>query len=272
MTRIHRFSSGPSLRFGSGNAHSPHGVLLPRISPSQTDFDNLSRLKTETVGDTCSWSSVVVNKPWGYEYLWYENANAALWMLYLEQDKATSLHAHIRKRTALIVVEGCVVCSTLENRYALTCGQGIILEPSVFHSTKAVSPKGSFVLEVETPPLKHDLVRLRDSFGRAGTGYEGQSQYSENLADYAYAPLLQEPSRAQVFRALGFALHSIGHRHDLENLLLTDPSLLIFLGQIQGDSGIIADTAEAFRSLHRDCSIFPQEFPPIEVLAVQRGT
>ena len=45
---------------------------------------------------------------------------------------------------------------------------------SRFHSTKAISKQGVFLLEVETPEDKHDLLRLEDSYGRENLSYEGK--------------------------------------------------------------------------------------------------
>ena len=44
-----------------------------------------------------------------------------------------------------------------------------------FHSSKALSDHGAYILEIETPEDKHDLVRLEDSYGREKTGYEGKA-------------------------------------------------------------------------------------------------
>ena len=47
-----------------------------------------------------------------------------------------------------------------------------MIRRGLFHSTKAVSDGGIFMLEIETPNDKNDLVRLSDEYGRADSGYE----------------------------------------------------------------------------------------------------
>ena len=47
-----------------------------------------------------------------------------------------------------------------------------MLRRGLFHSTKAISETGIFMLEVETPNDKNDLVRLEDEYGREDLGYE----------------------------------------------------------------------------------------------------
>jgi len=164
--------------------------VIRKIHPTSADFDNLSRLKTDP-GEAVSaqdFSAVVVKKPWGYEYLWFQNASVAIWVLHLLPGQATSLHCHIRKRTSLIVADGQVVCSTIGSRYRLGVADAVVLEPCVFHTTQAISDEGACVMEIETPPMKGDLVRMKDSFGRAGQGYEDKSQYETNLGEFEYQP------------------------------------------------------------------------------------
>jgi len=44
-----------------------------------------------------------------------------------------------------------------------------------------------YLLEVETPPNKTDLVRLQDRYGRESSGYEGVTEMqAENLQDFDY--------------------------------------------------------------------------------------
>ena len=39
-------------------------------------------------------SEVIVKKPWGYEYLCYENEDVAVWFLHIEYNQKTSMHCH----------------------------------------------------------------------------------------------------------------------------------------------------------------------------------
>ena len=36
-----------------------------------------------------AYQDVVVNKPWGYEYLIFETTEVALWLLHIEEGKGT---------------------------------------------------------------------------------------------------------------------------------------------------------------------------------------
>ena len=45
-------------------------------------------------------------KPWGYEYLAYENQKVALWLLYIKPNHQTSMHCHPLKTTGLTLLDG----------------------------------------------------------------------------------------------------------------------------------------------------------------------
>lgn len=126
--------------------------------PKKTDFDGY-----------------IINKPWGSEFLIYQDKHIGIWFLHIKKNQSTSFHAHPLKKSALVVLSGEVVFSTLNEWYDLGPLDAINIDSGVFHTTRATSLYGSYVLEVETPPIKHDLIRLKDEYGRAGTMYEDTS-------------------------------------------------------------------------------------------------
>jgi len=122
-----------------------------------------------------SHTNNIVKKPWGYEYLAYENNQVALWVLHIENEQKTSMHCHPNKTTGLAVLDGNVEVSFLSNSSRLTSLNKIMIRKGLFHSTMAISEDGATVLEIETPVDKHDLVRLRDDYGREGKPYENST-------------------------------------------------------------------------------------------------
>ena len=115
------------------------------------------------------WRGVCVKKPWGYEQeVWHEGA-LSIWKLTLVPGAETSMHAHPRKKTVLMVQSGECVIETLCGRHELRAGDMAHIEPGAFHRTRTAH--GVVLLEVESPPIKSDLVRLEDRYGR-GQGYE----------------------------------------------------------------------------------------------------
>jgi hypothetical protein len=77
--------------------------------------------------------------------------------------------------------------NTFSSRHYLDGGDAVVVGKGVFHSTKVLSENGLFLLEIETPPCKTDLVRLSDNYGRELSGYEGVSEMvTANLESFGY--------------------------------------------------------------------------------------
>jgi acetoin:2,6-dichlorophenolindophenol oxidoreductase subunit alpha len=139
----------------------------------------------------------VVKKPWGYEYLVYQNESVALWCLHIDQGQATSLHCHPNKKTGLILLSGEATLSFLNDSIHLKTLGRLILRPGLFHSTKAISPDGITLLELETPVDKGDLVRFEDTYGREKKPYEGKDQMQPLPKDFICfrEPKIGKPSK-----------------------------------------------------------------------------
>ena len=124
------------------------------------------------------YKDVIVKKPWGYEYLAYENEYVGLWFLKINENQKTSFHCHPHKTSGLLVLRGEAKVSFFDNEYIVKAGQKIMVRKGLFHSTKSVSEKGTLIFEIETPKEKSDLVRLNDIYGRTAKPYEGKSEES----------------------------------------------------------------------------------------------
>jgi quercetin dioxygenase-like cupin family protein len=118
----------------------------------------------------------VVIKPWGYEFLVFTNESVAVWLLYIKKGHSTSMHCHPNKTTSLTIINGNALCNTFKYRNFINGGDALSIDAGVFHSTKALSIDGIFVVEVESPPKKLDLLRLEDTYGREYCGYESHTQ------------------------------------------------------------------------------------------------
>ena len=118
------------------------------------------------------YEKTIVKKPWGYEYLVYQNDKVALWFLYIGYNQQTSMHCHPNKTTGLILLDGEAEISFLGNSFKVNPISKTMIRKGLFHSTKAISKNGAYIFEIETPVDKHDLVRLEDRYGREGSPYE----------------------------------------------------------------------------------------------------
>jgi len=161
--------------------------MILHLNPTKLDRDYLATRPYKAVPIVADFWTTIVNKPWGKEYLMYRNQQVEVWNLFINQGKATSMHCHPNKKTALVILDGKAQFSSLNESVELSPMCAVIMEPNVFHSTQAISSAGVKLLEFETPPMKHDLVRLEDKYGRVNEGYEGPEKITphKDLARFA---------------------------------------------------------------------------------------
>lgn len=145
--------------------------------------------------DEFDYSKIIVKKPWGYEYLVFENEFVAIWMLHIVRKRKTSMHYHPQKRTSLILLSGQAKFYYQEGEIELKVMDAVVIGKGVFHQTEAYSDlsvdpqseNGIWVMEIESPPSKNDLVRMKDAYGRVGKTYEGSDHMvsdSKNLLSF----------------------------------------------------------------------------------------
>jgi len=124
------------------------------------------------------YSNKVVSKPWGYEYVIYNDADKiAITFIKINFGHKTSLHCHPKKKTGFIILSGNALVQIgiyKENSKLYKPLSRLVLRAGLFHSLKATSKKGLYALEFERPYKKTDLVRLRDNYGRQKKNYEGK--------------------------------------------------------------------------------------------------
>lgn len=162
------------------------------------------------------YDGIVVNKPWGYEYLMYESDKIGLWYLHIKHGKQTSLHCHPGKKTGYILLTGEAQVSFLNDSTHLKAVSKLMLREGLFHSTKALSKDGIHVIEVESPPEKNNLVRLDDAYGRKDMPYEGE----EAIVPMTKGCISFSPP------AVGVSLSYVVHRTKLSIETLDDVTLL----------------------------------------------
>ena len=130
---------------------------------------------------------------------------------------------------------------------------GLTLEKEVFHSTKALSPDGIEIIEIETPPNKTDLVRLNDSYGRECHGYEGSSEMeTEDLRRFNHfyfeEPLIRG-EKSHFGETYSLLIETFFDDEHFQNSFHINPREIYSLcrGQIlNSQSQILFDTGDAF--------------------------
>ncbi len=225
---------------------------VKKIYRSERDIYSLSQ-KTSSLktNKRTSYKKVVVNKPWGYEYLMYENDKVAVWVLYLKKGYNTSMHCHPKKKTSLIALSGQVLVSFLNEKCELNNLDAVMIDRGVFHSSETISSDGAMIMEIETPPEKADLVRLTDKYGRENNGYENSAFISNELHKYEYEDFheIMEEDKA-VHKQIKNRHIQIQRNEKIDDLVFyvkqCSRSIICFLDSIlkKGDSSVIFEIGD----------------------------
>lgn len=148
-------------------------MTLSLSSPLRFD-KNTENISMPPQKDKVDYNKVIVKKPWGFEYLMFENGEVGLWYLHIKKGARTSMHCHPQKKTGLVLLSGKAILSFLSNSTNLKPISKVMIREGLFHSTAAVSHCGITLIEVENPCDKGNLVRMEDEYGRQEKPYEGK--------------------------------------------------------------------------------------------------
>lgn len=135
-------------------------MARPRLSP------NLSLL------DRWAVDPERVDKPWGYELIWAKTEHYCGKLLVVRAGHELSLQFHREKDESWYVLEGRVQLEFAAAGEKATTnevvkpGAAFRITPGTVHRVRAL--EDTTILEVSTPHLE-DVVRLEDTYGRAGT-------------------------------------------------------------------------------------------------------
>ena len=125
------------------------------------------------------YSKLVVKKPWGFEYIVYDDKDKiGITFLNIKYKHKTSLHCHPKKKTGFIILDGKAEVQIgiyKKNTKCFNPMSRLVFREGLFHSLKAKSKSGLYAIEFETPYIKKDLVRLKDNYGRKKKAYEGKN-------------------------------------------------------------------------------------------------
>jgi mannose-6-phosphate isomerase len=113
-----------------------------------------------------------VEKPWGHELIWAVTDRYVGKVLFVAAGHSLSLQFHREKDESWYVQSGRAKVELGEVGEAVlveevvTAGSAFRFQPGTVHRVTAL--EDTTILEVSTPHLD-DVVRLEDSYGRAGT-------------------------------------------------------------------------------------------------------
>jgi len=227
--------------------------MITKVKISDQDILELNKIivdQNTQINDIFDYSKVIVRKPWGYEYLIYQNEYIAVWILHIKNGFQTSMHCHPNKKTSLVILSGEALCSSLQGDIERKAGDGLLIDKGVFHRTHSTSPEGIFLMEIETPVNKRDLVRYKDSYGRVGMGYETIDQMSFNIQNYNYISFIEPEFYYNVKKRFGncsISLAKFKDNSDFQNNFMLDKwdTVSILKGKILDENrNIILDVGD----------------------------
>jgi mannose-6-phosphate isomerase-like protein (cupin superfamily) len=214
------------------------------------------------MNDIAFLGSSLTKKPWGSEYLVCTSPAAALWCLALNHKASTSFHCHPLKRTGYVVVDGEVHIEFLSSARVLKAGEFINFRPGLFHKTTALTPR-AMVLEIESPNLKGDLLRLEDSSGRTSSAIEAPDDGADALPlAESFASIFNDGATAKIFGMKISLLHfrsldelkiapdSKGFMMVLEGIFSTNTTYLLDEPQRLLGPGDVISVVNLFRMKH----------------------
>ncbi len=252
--------------------------MIHKLKFSDKDKEKISSLVIDPAtqeNDLFDYSRVVIKKPWGYEYLLFQNNHTAVWLLSIDCGSKTSLHCHQNKKTGLVLLAGNARVTSLNTTHEIGAGQGFVIDKGTFHSTEALSSEGIIVMEVETPVNKKDLVRFSDTYGRSGKGYEDKN-YHAPLDDTMHH-FHKEEERYHQSKKFGDCLLMVArctNNKQLQDLLWQTNADVVsilrgsFYNAEKQCIGEVGDTMNAHELCKQSDLIFPEE---IELLLIKKS-
>ena len=182
--------------------------------------------------DVVDYKNKVCVKPWGYEFLVFQNNKVAIWYLNMKKGHSTSLHCHFKKDTLLIVLSGCAKIGLIDNKkIALNTLDCLYIPKYKFHSISSFSEE-TFILEIEVFSTslqfsdKNDLLRLDDQYMRKPVGYESSVNVITKDIE-KYNPFYLDTNTSHVINNADISLHSVSSTEDLHKLQKNTYSILL---------------------------------------------
>ena len=136
-----------------------------------------SSTRTRENSKKINYLNKINDKPWGKEYLVYQNKYIGIWILHVNKEQETSLHCHFKKDTILMPILGCFKINLFENYKILNVLEYIYVPRNTFHGIHSYVNNGILMeIEVYTDCIeytdKNDLLRIKDIYNRDKNNYE----------------------------------------------------------------------------------------------------
>ena len=209
-----------------------------------------------------NYSNSICVKPWGHEFLVYQNEKIGIWFLKMLKNNKTSLHTHFNKDTFIIVLSGCARIELIDNDViSLNTMDYLFIPHYKFHSIGSFSDE-TLLIEIEVYNSninftdKNDLLRIDDIYKRKDDIYQNSiSVLRENLEAYNFFTI----NETDFFKKINNStLEIIKLNNDRKNILNSKGIIQILLkGRIYENKkyyqeGSIIDSLENYNCLEDD--------------------
>ena len=171
----------------------------------------------------------VNDKPWGKEYLAFQNKEIGIWILHVNKNQETSLHCHFKKDTILVPLTGCFKINLYDKFKILNIFDFLYVPRNTFHGIHSYAENGILMeIEVYTENIdytdKNDLLRLRDIYNRDKNKYETsiveRDPYENELMDFLI------PNKYQLENTQ-ITIEKVNNLNELENAKKYDKIIVL---------------------------------------------
>ena len=188
------YRENPDIYFHENNINmfihsNPMENLIKYPQVHEQAIVNNHRYIQEEEHANIDYAHKVCIKPWGYEYLVFQNKHVGMWFLNIKKGHQTSLHCHFKKDTIIVVMKGSAKIQLIDDEIVSLGEMSSIFLPHYnFHGLSSFSDE-VFLLEIEifndsaSFSDKNDLLRINDVYNRKTTGYASSVQVSDSHAD-----------------------------------------------------------------------------------------
>jgi rfaE bifunctional protein nucleotidyltransferase chain/domain len=206
--------------------------MLLQVEESEYSIIKNNKVIESETHAVIDYKDKVCIKPWGHEFLVFENTKVAIWYLMMKRGHSTSLHCHFKKDTILLVLSGCAKIGLVNNKKVILNTMECLFIPKYkFHSISSFSDE-TYIIEIEvfskglTFSDKNDLLRLDDQYMRKPVGYESSVNVVTNNLEQFNSFYLNENTSCKVNKAT-LSLHRIEKNNDLLKLEKNAFSILL---------------------------------------------
>ena len=200
-----------------------------KATNEEKDICNNSENSKRNNSAKINYLNKVNDKPWGKEYLAFQNKEIGIWILHVNKNQETSLHCHFKKDTILVPLTGCFKINLYDKFKILNIFDFLYVPRNTFHGIHSYAENRILMeIEVYTENIdytdKNDLLRLRDIYNRDKNKYETsiveRDPYENELMDFLI------PNKYQLENTQ-ITIEKVNNLNELENAKKYDKIIVL---------------------------------------------